>query len=104
MARHSRRGSSNWVHSGNKWAKLHRFRLKIYTNIGRSDVNLETLKNVLSCPVLSIKLMLALASTVESELLYDWRFTANQFVLASSPLRPTTRFFFDWTPAVIVLM
>jgi hypothetical protein len=29
-------------------------------------------------------------SESESELLYDWRFTANQFVLASSPLRPTT--------------
>jgi hypothetical protein len=27
----------------------------------------------------------------KSELLYDWRFTAIQFVLASSPLRPTTR-------------
>jgi hypothetical protein len=26
-----------------------------------------------------------------SKLLYDWRFTANQFVLASSPLRLTTR-------------
>jgi hypothetical protein len=26
----------------------------------------------------------------ESELLYDWRFTANQFVLATSPLRLTT--------------
>jgi hypothetical protein len=26
-----------------------------------------------------------------SELLYDWRFTANQFVLARSPLRTTTR-------------
>jgi hypothetical protein len=25
-----------------------------------------------------------------SELLYDWRFTANQFVLATSPLRLTT--------------
>jgi hypothetical protein len=24
------------------------------------------------------------------ELLYDWRFTGNQFVLATSPLRPTT--------------
>jgi hypothetical protein len=30
----------------------------------------------------------------KSELLYDWRFTANQFVLASSPLRPTIRYFF----------
>jgi hypothetical protein len=26
----------------------------------------------------------------ESELLYDWRFTADQFVLATSPLRLTT--------------
>jgi hypothetical protein len=26
----------------------------------------------------------------ETELLYDWRFTANQFVLETSPLRPTT--------------
>jgi hypothetical protein len=28
-----------------------------------------------------------------SELLYDWRFTANQFDLAPSPLRNTTRIF-----------
>jgi hypothetical protein len=27
----------------------------------------------------------------ESKLLYDWRFIANQFILASSPLRPTIR-------------
>jgi hypothetical protein len=33
-------------------------------------------------------------SESESELLYDWRFTANQFVLTSSPLRLTTRYFF----------
>jgi hypothetical protein len=31
------------------------------------------------------------AYSSESELLYDWRFTANQFVLVSSPLRLTTR-------------
>jgi hypothetical protein len=30
----------------------------------------------------------------ESELLYDWQFTANQFVLAPSPLRPTANIFF----------
>jgi hypothetical protein len=30
----------------------------------------------------------------ESNLLYDWRSTANQFVLAPSPLRTTTRDFF----------
>jgi hypothetical protein len=29
-------------------------------------------------------------SESESELLYDWQFTANLFVLATSPLRPTT--------------
>jgi hypothetical protein len=29
----------------------------------------------------------------ESELLYDWQFTANQFVFARSPLRPKTKFF-----------
>jgi hypothetical protein len=41
----------------------------------------------------------------ESELLYDWRFTASQFVLAPSPLKLTTRvlFFSNWTLAVIVL-
>jgi hypothetical protein len=31
-----------------------------------------------------------LPSPFQSELLYDWRFTANQFVLAASPLRLTT--------------
>jgi hypothetical protein len=36
---------------------------------------------------------LSLESESESELLCDWRFTANQFVLATSPLRPTTRNF-----------
>jgi hypothetical protein len=29
----------------------------------------------------------------ESELLYEWRFNSNHFVLATSPLRPTTRTF-----------
>jgi hypothetical protein len=34
-----------------------------------------------------------LLSESESELLYDWRFTENQFILATSPFRPTTRIF-----------
>jgi hypothetical protein len=34
------------------------------------------------------------ATTEESELLYDWRFTVNQFVLAPSLLRRTTVIFF----------
>jgi hypothetical protein len=29
----------------------------------------------------------------ESELLYDWQFTTNQFILATSPLKPTTGIF-----------
>jgi hypothetical protein len=32
-------------------------------------------------------------SESESELLYDWRFTANHFILATRPLRHTTRIF-----------
>jgi hypothetical protein len=34
-----------------------------------------------------------LVSESESELLYDWRFTANQFVLAPSPVKLTARIF-----------
>jgi hypothetical protein len=37
----------------------------------------------------------------ESKLLYDWRFTANQFVLAPNLLRLTTRVFFNWILAII---
>jgi hypothetical protein len=38
------------------------------------------------------------------ELLYDWRFTVNQFVLRPSPLTITTRdFFCNSTLAVIIL-
>jgi hypothetical protein len=32
-------------------------------------------------------------SESEPELLYDWRFAANQFAFAPSPLRPTTNIF-----------
>jgi hypothetical protein len=42
-------------------------------------------------------------SKSNSELLHDWRFTANQFVFAPSPLRLTTRDCFNRTFAVIVL-
>jgi hypothetical protein len=38
-----------------------------------------------------------LQSKSNSKLLYDWRFTANQFVLESSPLRHTTRDLFPPT-------
>jgi hypothetical protein len=33
--------------------------------------------------------------TSTSKLVYDWRFTVNQFVLKSGPLRPTTRDFYS---------
>jgi hypothetical protein len=47
----------------------------------------------------------SIPSLPESELRYDWRFTANQFVLATSPLRlMTCNLIFNWTLAVIVLM
>jgi hypothetical protein len=39
---------------------------------------------------LGLTLCCWLNSESESELLYDWRFTANQFVLATNPLRLTT--------------
>jgi hypothetical protein len=58
----------------------------------------------LSSPTLSPPFLHSLTNS-ESESLYDWRFTANHFVLATSPLR--TRpiiLFFNWTLAVIVLM
>jgi hypothetical protein len=70
---------------------------------------------------LTAKLLLALASTVvfgseshgthdhilllKSKLFHDWRFTVDQFFLARSPLRITTRYFFyNSTLAVIDLM
>jgi hypothetical protein len=37
-------------------------------------------------------------SKLKSELLYDWLFTANQFVLATSPLRLTIRDFISTEP------
>jgi hypothetical protein len=41
-------------------------------------------------------------SESESESLYDWRLTANQFILASSPLRPTTSIFSTYSYSPIV--
>jgi hypothetical protein len=34
-----------------------------------------------------------ISSEPKSQLLYDWRFTANQFVMSSNPLRITTTYF-----------
>jgi hypothetical protein len=46
----------------------------------------------MSLPAANIPL---LTKVKKSKLLYDWQFTANQLVLASSPLRLTTRVFFS---------
>jgi hypothetical protein len=43
----------------------------------------------------SVSLQTKLIAESESELLYDWRFTANQFVLATSRLRLTAINFFQ---------
>jgi hypothetical protein len=40
----------------------------------------------------------------KSNLLYDWRFTANQFVLAPTPWEWGSEIFFNWTLAVIVVI
>jgi hypothetical protein len=54
--------------------------------------------------VILLVLCLAAGTVSESKSFYDWRFTAHQFFLASSSLRPTTRDDFKWTLAVKVLM
>jgi hypothetical protein len=41
-----------------------------------------------------------MSSESESELLYDWRFTTNQFILAPSPLRLTAKNFFQLNTCV----
>jgi GR25 family glycosyltransferase involved in LPS biosynthesis len=47
------------------------------------------------------QLSLHLSQSQSQKLLYYWRFTANQFVLAPSPLSLMTRDFFNCTFAVI---
>jgi hypothetical protein len=44
--------------------------------------------------ILTCLLLIWIQSQSESELLYNWRFTTYQFILATSPLRLTTRNFF----------
>jgi hypothetical protein len=54
------------------------------------------------CPRISVSQSV---SQSESELLYDWRFTDSQSVLAPSPLTLTARIFFlNWTLALVVLI
>jgi hypothetical protein len=57
-----------------------------------SHLNWTTIGSILICLlwICSLFWTVLSESESESELLYDWRFTANQFVLATSPLRLTT--------------
>jgi hypothetical protein len=48
---------------------------------------------VVSLTTVKFKPSIFSTNNPESELLYDWRFTANQFVLATSPSRLTTNTF-----------
>jgi hypothetical protein len=61
-------------------------------NPGKQNVNLYRRENHKTSKE---KLLSSTDLNSESELLYDWRFSANQFVLASSPSRPTTRDLFS---------
>jgi hypothetical protein len=44
--------------------------------------------------MVSLQVSQVLQASQESQLLYYWRFTAKKFVLAPSPLRPTTNISF----------
>jgi hypothetical protein len=79
----STEGSTNWVPS---WWPFHT-NLLVFSL--QADFQL-TADNSNNCFVANSKLK----SKSKSKLLYDWRFTASQFVLVSSPLRLTMREFF----------
>jgi hypothetical protein len=76
-----------------RWLTLHSLALNSLTNELRLNWNLEW-----RLPYDSVVLKVR----VKSNLLYDWRFTASQFILASSPWDPRPQIFSNWTLAVIV--
>jgi hypothetical protein len=59
----------------------------------KSSLHSVILFLLLVCQMPTPKILLILTLVTESELLYDWRFTANQFVFATSALRLTTSIF-----------
>jgi hypothetical protein len=69
---------------------------------GSSTFRLMTLLNLIYTSIVNCNIFFA-GFEPESEILYNYRFTANQFVLDPSPLRLTTSMFFNWTLAVIIL-
>jgi hypothetical protein len=68
---------------------------------GISPVNSSNLPDVaLNIPNRTVDFSAVPELTSESELLYDWRFTAYQFGLAPSPLRFTARIIFQLNTCV----
>jgi hypothetical protein len=71
----------------------------LVTDINNRDSSVSVLASLLSDEYPTT------LNSSKSKLFYEWRLTANQFVLVPSPSRLTIRvLFFNWTPAVIVLM
>jgi hypothetical protein len=61
-------------------------------SVGLTSVSEES-KELSALPPPIVIINFATSRSIIPELLYDWRFTANQFVLATSPLRLMTRNF-----------
>jgi hypothetical protein len=80
---------TNWVPG---WRPFHT-NLLVFPSQADFQLNCPVIRT-LSSPTRCFT-SLHLSELDQKNLLYDWRFTANHFVLASSPLRLTTGFFFS---------
>jgi hypothetical protein len=77
----------------------------MFTALGTSDLKEGYTRNAFPSWLPALLDNWKMGITSESESLYDSPFTANQFVLATSPLRLTTsNFFSNLTLVVIVVM
>jgi hypothetical protein len=89
-----------WIMLGSgfdDWVYWHFFTIRVNYNSSHielplNDVCLANLyeESLAALWISDRSLLLESESELESELLYDWRFTANQFFLATSPLKLTT--------------
>jgi hypothetical protein len=62
----------------------------VYLHLSVESTGLHLLACVFKADSAEVYIQHIKISESQSELLYDWQFTANQFVLATSPLRLTT--------------
>jgi hypothetical protein len=97
----------NWFQAGGhftpaSYSSLHNptvnwaFTLNWQLRNSTADSQLTVAPSLLSLPCrVQLSTELYSKSKSKSKFLYDWWFTANQFVLASSPLRRTTSYFFQ---------